>query len=137
MNISIIYLYLYLNRKKLVYFSSKQSQLLSPHCYNLKPSPNIKINSDYKQAIRTFINNRIESQYEEFKNFYEIRQKKRLLICKSIQNHFIEVEKREEREKEKQEKRRILALKENNMEEYKKLIENAKNERLTFLLSQV
>ncbi|KAI9895776.1 hypothetical protein PsorP6_018743 [Peronosclerospora sorghi] len=41
-----------------------------------------------------------------------------------------------EREKDRQEKLRLKALKANDMEEYGKLVSEAKNERLTYLLSQ-
>lgn len=71
-----------------------------------------------------------------FKDYYKKREKKRNNITAALHAYFIELSKKEEREREKQEKQRLSLLRENNMEEYRKLLNEAKNERLTYLINQ-
>lgn len=77
--------------------------------------------------------------YECYKNFLENhkeklnKMKKRVMMCKSS---IESLEIKDKKERDKKERERIQYLKQNNMEEYKKMLSEAKDSRLKEFMNQ-
>ena len=88
-----------------------------------------------KEKQKEFLHN-VLNQHKEFMEFHKEKKqklKKRALMCKSnIEN----LEIKDKKEKERQERERINFLKQNNMEEYKKLLAQVKDSRLEEFMNQ-
>ena len=73
---------------------------------------------------------------DEFKSFHRDARRGAVRLGKAVLLHF-EMERRKgKRDNEKAQRERLKALKENNMEEYMKLVSDSKNERITQLLQE-
>ena len=88
-----------------------------------------------KEKQKKFLIEVLEYQ-KSFKKFHDekmIKLKKRVQMCKSsIEN----IEVKDKRERERRERERIQFLKQNNMEEYKKMLKEAKDSRLEEFMNQ-
>ena len=88
-----------------------------------------------KEKQKEFLHN-VLNQHKEFMEFHKEKKqklKRRALMCKSnIEN----LEIKDKKEKERQERERINFLKQNNMEEYKKLLAQVKDSRLEEFMNQ-
>ena len=78
----------------------------------------------------------VAAHREEFIRFHKVKRLESAKVAKAIKVHIETAEQRKEREDLRAEGRRIQALKENDMEAYSKLVEETKNVRLQFLLSE-
>ncbi len=73
---------------------------------------------------------------KDFKDFHAARAKKMKKLSKDILNYHTNEARKQQQEEERQKRARLNALKENNEEEYLKLLEQAKSERLALLLKE-
>ena len=73
---------------------------------------------------------------EEFKSFHREARRSAQRLGKSVLNSFELQARKERRDGERAQRERLRALKENNMEEYMKLVSDSKNERITQLLQE-
>lgn len=73
---------------------------------------------------------------KDFKEWHLARGQKAKKVARSVVTYHNNQEKRLQQQREREEKERMRALKANNEEEYLKLLEKTKNERLQQLLSQ-
>jgi SWI/SNF-related matrix-associated actin-dependent regulator of chromatin subfamily A protein 2/4 len=80
--------------------------------------------------------NAVLKHSRDFKEFYANRAKKQKRLTKDIVNHYTNEQRRIQQEEERKQRARLQALKENNEEEYLKLLQEAKNSRLATLLKQ-
>ena len=106
-----------------------------------------KIIEKFEQQMRNGQENRKKARHKEFlnkilvhaKNFSEFHKKKMLKVKRfafETRNKLNWIEKKEQQAKDKEEKERLKALKENKFEEYLDLIKKEKNSRLLHILEQ-
>ena len=106
-----------------------------------------KLNDKFEQQLRNGYDMRkkakqrqfLNEMYECHKNFLENhkeklnKMKKRVMMCKSS---IESLEIKDKKERDKKERERIQYLKQNNMEEYKKMLSEAKDSRLKEFMNQ-
>lgn len=142
-----------LEKQNSVYYSDMlfQKTLLDRRFYK-KTNPNanrkdLKMNDRFEQQLRSgydirkkdkqreFLNNVIQQQ-RDFMEFHKTKKhnlKKRAQYAKAYLDN---IEKKDIQEKEKKERERINLLKQNNMDEYIKLLKEAKDTRLNEFMRQ-
>ena len=106
-----------------------------------------KLNDKFEQQLRNGYDMRKKAKQRQFltemfechKNFMEchkekmIKMKKRVMMCKSS---IESLEIKDRKEKDRKERERIQYLKQNNMEEYMKMLSEAKDSRLKEFMNQ-
>jgi SWI/SNF-related matrix-associated actin-dependent regulator of chromatin subfamily A protein 2/4 len=88
-----------------------------------------------KQRHREFLN-AVQNHARDFKEFHAQNLQRIKKLNRAVMQHHANVEKREAARRERAEKERLRALKMNNEDEYIRLLEQTKNERLKLLLRQ-
>lgn len=78
----------------------------------------------------------VVNHQKEFREFHNNTASKLKKVTRSVLNYHIIKERKEQQRRERDEKERLRALKANNEEEYLKLLEKTKNDRLMSLLKQ-
>lgn len=73
---------------------------------------------------------------EDFLRFHKTRRNDLRNCGQAVKRYFENRDKRVEREKDNEEKMRLQALKDNDMDEYIRLVETTRNERLNYLIQQ-
>jgi hypothetical protein len=73
---------------------------------------------------------------EEFLRFHRQRRGEQRTCAQAVRRWFDTRDKRVEREKDHEERARLQALKDNDMDEYIRLVEKTRNERLNYLIQQ-
>jgi ATP-dependent helicase STH1/SNF2 len=73
---------------------------------------------------------------EEFFRFHKNRRQEAKNCAAGVRRFLEQREKRAEKEKDHEDKMRLLALKNNDMEEYIRLVEQTRNDRLSYLIQQ-
>ena len=115
-----------------------------PLQYSLKKE---KLNDKFEQQLRNGYDMRKKAKQRQFlseiyechKNFMENhkdklnKMKKRVMMCKSS---IESLEIKDKKERDRKERERIQYLKQNNMEEYKKMLSEAKDSRLKEFMNQ-
>ena len=106
-----------------------------------------KLNDKFEQQLRCGYDMRKKAKQKQFliqiseahKNFFEMKKekfnklKKRVNMCK---NSIESLEIKDKKERDKKERERIQYLKQNNMEEYLKMLKDAKDSRLQEFMNQ-
>ena len=117
--------------KKQVQMLKKEQKLNDKFEQQLRNGYDIRKKEKQKELITKVIN-----QHTKFMEFHKDKRqklKKRAILCKSkIEN----LEIKDKREKDKKEKERIQYLKQNNMDEYKRMLKEAKDSRLEEFMNQ-
>eukprot|EP00656_Telonema_subtile_P037385 TRINITY_DN4159_c0_g1_i2.p1 TRINITY_DN4159_c0_g1~~TRINITY_DN4159_c0_g1_i2.p1 ORF type:complete len:1134 (-),score=426.22 TRINITY_DN4159_c0_g1_i2:94-3495(-) len=88
-----------------------------------------------RQAHRDYLK-QVVNHGKNFKEFHKQRRQRDAKLWRQVQAQQNLKARNEKNEKERQEKERLRALKENNEEEYFRLLQNGKNDRLMQLLNQ-
>ncbi|CAG9862723.1 unnamed protein product [Phyllotreta striolata] len=88
-----------------------------------------------RQKNQEFLNN-VLAQAKEFKEFHRQNQTKLAKINKAIITYHANAEREQKKEQERREKERMKKLMAEDEEGYRKLIDQKKDKRLAFLLSQ-
>ena len=78
----------------------------------------------------------LQAHTEEFRGFHRDARKSASRLGKAVLADFDKKKRTEKRDGERAQRERLRALKENNMEEYMKLVSDSKNERITQLLRE-
>ncbi|KDO33058.1 hypothetical protein SPRG_01873 [Saprolegnia parasitica CBS 223.65] len=93
-------------------------------------------NEKKRRAARNVYLRTVLNHAREFSAFHKARVSSLAKVSRGAKAHVDAKANRAEREEDRQEKLRLKALKANDMAAYSKLVAEAKNERLTYLLSQ-
>ncbi|OQR99271.1 chromatin structure-remodeling complex subunit snf21-like protein [Achlya hypogyna] len=93
-------------------------------------------NEKKRRAARSVFLRSVLHHAREFQAFHKARVSSLAKVSRSAKAQVDAKANRAEREEDRQEKLRLKALKANDMAAYSKLVAEAKNERLTYLLSQ-
>jgi hypothetical protein len=88
-----------------------------------------------KQQRNGFLNTLLQHA-EEFKVFHRETRRTGHKLAKSVLQDFESKARRENKERERAQRERIKALRDNNLDEYMKLINDTKNERIQALLAE-
>lgn len=118
-----------------------------PRIYATQNKKEGKIIERFEQQMRNGQENQKKARHKEFlnkilahaKNFSEFHKKKAKKLKRfafETRNKLNQIEKKEQQAKDKEEKERLRALKENKFEEYLDLIKKEKNSRLLEILEQ-
>jgi ATP-dependent helicase STH1/SNF2 len=78
----------------------------------------------------------IHTRCKEVRDDAELRRRRGKKLCASVQTHHANMEKEEQKRVERLAKQRLQLLKANNEEDYLKLVDEAKDTRITHLLRQ-
>ena len=78
----------------------------------------------------------LQAHTDEFKSFHREARKTASRLGKAVLASFDSKARKDRRDGERAQRERLKALKENNMEEYMKLVSDSKNERITQLLQE-
>jgi ATP-dependent helicase STH1/SNF2 len=79
---------------------------------------------------------RLSAHHEEFRGFHKEAHRTGVRLARAVLASFDTKAKKENKERDKAQRERLKALRENNIEEYMKLITDTKNERITKLLDE-
>merc|ERR1711871_1913021 len=90
----------------------------------------------YQRDRRRDFHSALMQHSVNFYKFHREKENERRKIVKAVKTWAEERDKTKERDEAQAERDRLQALKENNMEEYAKLIQDTKNTRLKYLLNQ-
>ena len=74
---------------------------------------------------------RLTSHHDEFRAFHREARKSGGKLAKAVLASFEQKERRENKEAQRERRERLRALRENNIDEYMKLVTDSKNERIT------
>ncbi len=89
----------------------------------------------HRKKLRGYLS-KIMTHREEFFRFHKAKRGDIRACGAAVKRLFENRDKKVEREKDNEEKMRLLALKNNDMDEYIRLVETTRNERLTYLIAQ-
>ncbi|RHY30947.1 hypothetical protein DYB32_003909 [Aphanomyces invadans] len=93
-------------------------------------------NEKKRRAQRHVYLRAVVAHSREFQSFHKARVSALAKVSRNVKSFVESKANKAEREEDRQEKLRLKALKANDMAAYSKLVAEAKNERLTYLLSQ-
>lgn len=117
--------------KKSIPYFKKDQKLNDKFEQQLRNGYDIRKKEKQRELITKVLNQHIK--FMDFHKDKKQKLKKRAILCKSkIENQEI----KDKREKDKKEKERIQYLKQNNMDEYKRMLKEAKDSRLEEFMNQ-
>ena len=117
--------------KKSIPYFKKDQKLNDKFEQQLRNGYDIRKKEKQRELITKVLNQHIK--FMDFHKEKKQKLKKRAILCKSkIENQEI----KDKREKDKKEKERIQYLKQNNMDEYKRMLKEAKDSRLEEFMNQ-
>ena len=119
------------------FYKKQVQQYIKKEKFNDKFEQQLRFGYDMRKKAKQkqFINQVLEAQkaFMEMKKEKLIKLKKRVNMCK---NSIESLEIKDKKERERKERERIQFLKQNNMEEYLKLLNDAKDTRLKEFMNQ-
>ena len=94
-----------------------------------------EIQEDRKRRHQVFVRLVINHR-EDFVRFHRMKALEAQRAARAVKMHLETLAQRQGREEDREERKRLQALKENDMEAYAKLVQETKNQRLRFLLEE-
>ena len=88
-----------------------------------------------RRRLRSYLQG-VMAHREEFLRFHRQRRGEQRTCAQGVRKWFDSRDRRVEREKDNEERARLQALKDNDMDEYIRLVEKTRNERLNYLIQQ-